>query len=95
VVYGLLITAGLAIFVAPFASTAPDGLEKVLEHVGIGGRAAAPLVATPLAEYHIAGLRAAGWVTSITAAFGAAVTFTLATLLARFLVPRTAPAPTR
>jgi cobalt/nickel transport system permease protein len=37
-VYGLLVTLGLAFFVFPFASQAPDGLEAVAERLGLAAR---------------------------------------------------------
>lgn len=90
VVLGLLVALGLALFVAPFASGAPDGLERIAAELGFQTRAAPPLPSAPLADYQIAGLAPGGWVTALVGATGTLVAFGFCTLLARLLVPRRA-----
>ena len=88
VAYGGVIALGLALFVSPLASRWPDGLDRTAEALGFKGKAAAPLVTSPIADYELPGL---GWGTlgtSIAGAAGTIVVFGLAWLLARALVPR-------
>ena len=56
-VLGLLVAVGLAIFVSPFASSSPDGLEKVAADKGIDADAKPHALADgPLADYGVAGI---------------------------------------
>lgn len=89
VVYGLLVSLGLAVFVAPFASSWPDGLEAVAEKFGFAGRAVAPAVTAPVAEYAMPGVSWTVGATALAGVLGAGVVFALAWLLGRVLVPRT------
>lgn len=85
--YGLLITAGMAVFVAPFACPWPDGLEKVAEHLGFDGRAGSSLVPAPMPDYQIPLLGSATVATAVAGLLGAAVAFGAAYGLARLLTP--------
>lgn len=69
---------------APFASTAPDGLERVAEQLGFSARASSSsLVAAPFASV------GPQWSTTLVAgAVGAAVAFAVAWALARVLAAR-------
>lgn len=49
--YGLLISLGLVVFVAPFAGPWPDGLEAAAKSLGFAKQAAAPLIKGPVSEY--------------------------------------------
>ncbi|MCU0784122.1 MAG: energy-coupling factor ABC transporter permease, partial [Verrucomicrobia bacterium] len=53
--YGLLVALGLAVFVAPFASSSPDGLEFVAETLGFGQKAAHPVLSAPVTDYQMPG----------------------------------------
>jgi cobalt/nickel transport system permease protein len=87
-VYGLVVAAVLALFVAPFASPWPDGLEKVAAALGFGHQAAVrSLVPSPWAGYRLAGIGSAAAATALAGAIGTAVAFGLAFLLARAIVP--------
>jgi cobalt/nickel transport system permease protein len=89
VVYGALIAVGLALFVAPFACSWPDGLEKVAEAFGFAGRAAQhPVVSAPMTDYRIPGIGSASAATALAGAIGTVVVFALACVLARALVPK-------
>jgi cobalt/nickel transport system permease protein len=91
VVYGLLISLGLAIFVAPFACPWPDGLEKVAARLGFEHRAAAlPVLAAPLPDYTLPGIKSVVLSTILAGCVGTGIAFGLAYLLARALTPRTA-----
>jgi cobalt/nickel transport system permease protein len=83
---GVLVALGLAIFVAPFASGWPDGLEKVAATLGFEHRAAAaPALAAPLPDYGIPGVGSAALSTIIAGVTGTLVAFGLAWLLASLL----------
>jgi cobalt/nickel transport system permease protein len=88
VAYGSVIALGLALFVSPFASRWPDGLERVAEVLGFKARAAAPLLAAPMQEYRIPGLGWGSLATSLAGVAGAILVFALSWWLARLLVPK-------
>jgi cobalt/nickel transport system permease protein len=82
---------GLALFVAPFASPLPDGLEHVAEALGFADRAHAdPAVAAPLPDYVLPGLASPGLATAVAGAIGTAAALLLSWLIARALVPHAA-----
>jgi cobalt/nickel transport system permease protein len=85
--YGTLIALALVLFVSPFASSWPDGLERTAEHLGFEGRAAA-VVAAPLPDYVMPGVSWSAAATSIAGAVGTVVVFVLAWVLARVLARR-------
>ena len=85
--YGLLVSLGLAVFVAPFASGWPDGLERVAAALGFEATARVPLLAAPLPEYVVPGLGSAVSSTVIAGSVGTLLAFSLAYLLARLLTP--------
>jgi len=87
-VFGLLISLGLALFVAPFACAWPDGLDKVAQAIGFETRSSHPVLASPIADYHLPGIASAPLATSLAGAVGAVIVFLLALLLARWLVPK-------
>ena len=84
--YGLLLTLGLALFVAPFACPWPDGLESVATKLGFEHQARPALIPTPAPGYHIPGVDWAAGATALAGAVGTLVAFGLALLLARLLV---------
>ena len=67
--YGLIVAAALALFVAPFASNAPDGLEHVAALMGLQVREVARQA--PAGGYRLPGIR---WERVATAAAGLAGT---------------------
>jgi cobalt/nickel transport protein len=78
VAFGLLIALGVAVFVAPFASPWPDGLERVAERLGFQARALdTPLLSSPLADYAVPGLGSAAWSTAVAGGIGTALVFLL------------------
>lgn len=85
--YGLLLALGLAVFVAPFASPLPDGLEAVAGALGFEHRATPPAVVAPMPDYQVP------WIGSVTTAtawaglIGTVVAFTAAFGLAKVLMP--------
>jgi cobalt/nickel transport system permease protein len=87
--YGLLVSLGLVVFVAPFASGWPDGLEKVAAALGFEHKATAtPIMAAPLSNYTIPGFQSAVSSTIVAGGVGILVAFVLAYVLARALTPR-------
>lgn len=90
--HGLLVALGLALFVAPFASGWPDGLERLAERLGVAPHAAAAALPAPLAGYSLPGLGSPVAATMVAGAVGTALAFLVAWLLARALAPRVPPA---
>ncbi len=84
--YGLLISFGLALFVAPFACPWPDGLDAVARSLGFEGRATTPLPA-PLADYRLPFIGSATTATAVAGLIGTLLAFVAAYALARTLVP--------
>lgn len=85
---GTIVAVGLALFVAPFACSWPDGLEKLALMLGFASRAAEkPLLDSPFADYRIPGIGSAGMATALAGALGTVLVFGLAWLLSRALVP--------
>lgn len=83
--FGALATVGLILFVAPFASPLPDGLEFVAGKLGFEHHATA--FAAPIPDYEMPGISWAAGATALAGAIGALVVFGLAWSLGRFLVP--------
>ena len=75
---GLLVAAGLALFVSPFASGSPDGLEKVAGDQGFLQTARDHLFADgPLAGYTVRGIGNERLSTGVSGLIGVLVTFGL------------------
>jgi cobalt/nickel transport system permease protein len=85
--FGLIVSLGLAVFVAPFACPWPDGLEAVAEKLGFARAAREPLLPSPAADYVVPGIGSPALATAVAGAAGALVVFGLALLLSRALVP--------
>jgi cobalt/nickel transport system permease protein len=85
--YGLVVCAGLAVFVAPFACPWPDGLERVAESLGFEHRASIPGPQSPLAEYRLPWVGSATLATGVAGLIGTLAAFVAAYALARALVP--------
>jgi cobalt/nickel transport system permease protein len=87
VVYGLLIALALALFVSPFASKWPDGLDRVSEQLGFSERAAAP-IKSPLADYKVPGFHSAAVATALAGFIGTLVVFVLSLVYSKLLIAR-------
>jgi cobalt/nickel transport protein len=73
---GLLVAIGLALVVSPFASTSPDGLEKVAEDKGFLETAKDHLFAdSPLADYAVKGVGNERLSTGLSGLIGVLLTF--------------------
>ncbi len=84
--YGLLVCAGLVLFVAPFACSWPDGLERVARAIGFE-RQSASAASTPFSEYRLPWIGSATLATAIAGLIGTVAAFVAAYGLARVLVP--------
>lgn len=82
VLAGLLITLGLALFVSPWASSEPDGLERVAEDQGFRETAREhPLADSPVADYQVRGVEGERTSTALSGLIGTLLTFGLGTAI--------------
>lgn len=86
--YGLVAAVGLALFLSPFASKWPDGLDRVAESHGFA-RAARNTWAshTPLANYLLPGIPSPAVATALAGLLGTVLAFLLARWVSRLLIP--------
>jgi cobalt/nickel transport system permease protein len=88
VLFALALILAFGVFVSPFASPWPDGLERVASTLGFDQRAlVSSSLHPPLADYQVPGVGSATAATAIAAAAGGILVFLLSCLLAWFLVP--------
>ena len=85
--YGLLIAAGLAVFVAPFACPWPDGLDSVARVLGFSAKAREAVLPAPLTDYRLPFVGSATVATAVAGLIGTGIAFIAAYALARALVP--------
>ena len=72
---GLLIALALAIFLSPFASSSPDGLEKVAENKGfIETAEGKEILHSPIPDYLFPGIRSERLATSVAGLVGTLLT---------------------
>ena len=90
-IYGIVIILGLLILVVPFASSLPDGLDRVARTLGFEYKAAQQYPAL-LKDYAFPGMLSSGYATIAAGFAGAALVFALSFLLARVLIPKHKPA---
>ena len=90
---GLSVSLLIAFFLSPFASSLPDGLEKVLEKLlpGEPVEEVAPPVSAPLADYTVPGVRKDWLSTGLAGLVGAIIVFAVAFLMAKALARRRSP----
>jgi cobalt/nickel transport system permease protein len=87
--FGLLIAIGLSVFVSPFASSKPDGLEHVAQVQQFEDKAAEKSIApAPLPDYLLPGIRSPALATALAGGLGTVLMFGFAFLLARSLAPK-------
>ena len=87
IAYGVLLSLGLALFVAPFACSWPDAIEKMGQRLGLTTK----VVAAPLSGYQFPLIESSISTTAIAGAIGTVVAFIAAYVLARAVVPVLAP----
>ena len=80
----------LAAFLAPFASSSPDGLERVAEDQGFLDKAEGSQVwkAAPIPDYEMPGVGGSGIATALAGVAGTLIVFGLALGLGRLIVRR-------
>jgi len=82
VIGGLIVALGLAFFASPYASSSPDGLEKVSIDEGFDATAEEHTLAdSPLADYGVEGVEDEGLSTGLAGIIGVAVTFGVGMIL--------------
>lgn len=91
--YLTLVTAGLVVFVAPFASPWPDGLSRVAAQLGFDHLAAGPAAPAPFPGYAVPFVGSPSGATALAGLVGALLAFAAAYLLARVIVPSLALQP--
>jgi cobalt/nickel transport protein len=92
---GLSVSLALAVLLSPWASSSPDGLERVAKDKGFLEKAEAtePLwQASPAPDYRVPGVPREGVSTALAGLLGTAITFGAAWLLGR-AVARRRPTP--
>lgn len=94
VTFGLVIAIGLALFVSPFASSKPDGLEHVAQAQQFEQKAIEnPIVPAPFPNYLIPGIRSPAMATALAGGIGSVLMFVVAFCLARAMAPKQAGSP--
>ena len=86
--FGLIVSVGLAVFVAPFACPWPDGLEAVAGKLGFEHAAREPSLPAPVPDYAMPGFKSPAAAAASAGALGTLIVFGLALLLSRVLVPK-------
>ncbi len=86
--YGLVAILGLLAFGIPFASTRPDGLDRVAEVLGFEARGPAASVPALLPEYRVPGVGSAAAATWAAGFVGVLLVFGLAHALAVAITPK-------
>jgi len=94
---GLAVALAVAIFLAPFASTKPDGLEYVGQRLGFLNEEAAPVLSAPLPDYELPlpGLKETRVATALVGVLGTLVVFGVGLGLARVFARRESVAAER
>jgi cobalt/nickel transport protein len=74
IVSGMVLAIGVALFVSPWASSLPDGLERVAEDLGFIKKAEGPRVASwgksPIPDYKVPGIQNEQWATGLAGLLG-------------------------
>jgi hypothetical protein len=84
---GLIVALGLAFFVSPFASSSPDGLNKVAIDQGFDGQEQESATAdSPLAGYAVEGVDDESLSTGLSGIIGVAITFGIGMIIFGLLV---------
>mgnify|MGYP000930070200 CR=1 FL=1 len=89
IIGALIVSVLLALFLSPFASKCPDGLEKVAEDKKfLSSGEGQEKWKAPLPDYTLPGLKHEGLSTSLAGVIGTLITFLLAIILAFLLKKR-------
>lgn len=87
IIIGLAIALALAILLSPFASSSPDGLEKVGEHYGFADKAIS-LFKGLIPDYVFPGVSNEMIATAIAGAIGVLIVFGVMYILAKIIKRR-------
>lgn len=87
-VYIGLVLVALGLFVTPFVSDWPDGLEKVAATFGFEHKAQVQPIVPLLADYQLKGINQFEWATIIAGGIGMVVVLILSFLLARLVTKK-------
>jgi cobalt/nickel transport system permease protein len=94
IVGGLIVALGLAFFVSPFASSSPDGLNKVAIDKGVDAHERKPATAgSPLAGYGVRGVDNQRVSRGLAGIIGVAITFGIGMIVFGLLVRFRSKAP--
>jgi cobalt/nickel transport system permease protein len=87
--YSVVVAVVLLLFLAPFASPWPDGLESVAASLGFQSHGLTGSVPhAPIPDYSIPGIGSAAAATIMAGAVGTAAVFLMAFVLSRILIPK-------
>lgn len=76
IIIGMVAAIFLALTISPFASSFPDGLEKVAEHLGFIERGEGePVVQSPIPDYQFPGIKNEAIATSMAGVVGTILVF--------------------
>ncbi len=87
-VFGLLLSLGLAMFVSPFACPWPDGMETVVSRLGVDPETVEPIWSGIMPDYQWELVSSEIWSTASAGAVGTIATFIIAWALVRILAMR-------
>ncbi len=87
---GLIAALGLALFLSPFACSWPDGLEHVVQRLGVQPSHVRISLAAPLRDYAVPGVSSAFFTTSLAAGAGTVLAFGICWVIGAWLAPRRA-----
>jgi cobalt/nickel transport system permease protein len=88
VVPGLVAALALVLFVSPFACTWPDGLEHVVQRLGISPAGVKLSLSAPLQDYAVPGIGSGVRTTALAGALGTLLVFGACVVLGLVLSPR-------
>jgi cobalt/nickel transport system permease protein len=87
--YSIIVAVVLLLFLAPFASPWPDGLESVAANLGFQSHGlTGSILPAPIPDYSVPGIGSAAAATIMAGAVGTAAVFLMAFLLSRILIPK-------
>ena len=90
IIVAFLVSIGMAAFISPWASSLPDGLEKVAEQMGFLHKAQGEAMWThsPMPEYALPGVQNESLSTGLAGLLGTLAVFCLTSALAWGLIKR-------
>ncbi len=78
IIGGFIFSIVLAVFLSPFASSFPDGLERVAENLGFVHKEVSAIVKSPIPDYTFPFVRDEKIATSLAGFFGTLIVFIVA-----------------